>query len=109
MYQSSGMLMSPPVMGSYGNYSARRDEASAREFSLRFVCPVGNIGGVIGKGGSIIKQIRLESGAAIKVDSSGADGDDCVIFISTKEVKACFILVYSQQLMSNRSLLMILS
>ncbi|WMV17415.1 hypothetical protein MTR67_010800 [Solanum verrucosum] len=44
-----------------------------------------NIGGVIGKGGVIINQIRQESGAAIKVDSSAAEGDDCVISISVKE------------------------
>ncbi|XP_031287956.1 KH domain-containing protein At4g18375-like [Pistacia vera] len=85
IYQSTGMFLSAPLMGSYGNHSTRRDEASAREFSLRLVCPTGNIGGVIGKGGGIIKQIRQESGASIKVDSSGAEGDDCIIFISTKE------------------------
>lgn len=89
IYQSSGVYLSAPLVGSYGNYSARRDEASAREFSLRLVCPAGNIGGVIGKGGGIIKQIRQESGASIKVDSSGAEGDDCIIFISTKEVRIC--------------------
>jgi poly(rC)-binding protein 2/3/4 len=86
----SGMLMSsnpgPSLMGSYGNYSGgRRDEASAKEFSIRFVCPTGNIGGVIGKGGGIINQIRQESGASIKVDSSAAEGDDCIIFVSAKE------------------------
>ncbi|KAK2636183.1 hypothetical protein Ddye_030975 [Dipteronia dyeriana] len=85
VYQSGGVFLGAPLMGSYGNYSGRRDEASAREFSLRLVCPTGNIGGVIGKGGSIIKQIRQESGASIKVDSSGAEGDDCIIFISAKE------------------------
>ncbi|EOY01884.1 RNA-binding KH domain-containing protein, putative isoform 6 [Theobroma cacao] len=83
--QPGGMYMNAPLIGSYGNYSSRRDDASAREFSLRLVCPVGNIGGVIGKGGGIIKQIRQESGASIKVDSSAAEGDDCIIFISTKE------------------------
>ena len=87
MNQTGGMYMNAPLIGSYGNYSFRRDDASAREFSLRLVCPVGNIGGVIGKGGGIIKQIRQESGASIKVDSSGAEGDDCIIFISTKEVR----------------------
>ncbi|XP_022725210.1 RNA-binding KH domain-containing protein RCF3-like [Durio zibethinus] len=85
MNQPGGMYMNASLIGSYGNYSSRRDDASAREFSLRLVCPVGNIGGVIGKGGGIIKQIRQESGASIKVDSSGAEGDDCIIFISTKE------------------------
>ncbi|PPR89419.1 hypothetical protein GOBAR_AA31261 [Gossypium barbadense] len=66
-------------------YSAPRDERSSKEFSLRIVCPNANIGGVIGKGGAIINQIRQESGAAIKVDSSSSDGDDCLITISAKE------------------------
>ncbi|KAL1151057.1 hypothetical protein V6Z11_A09G015500 [Gossypium hirsutum] len=66
-------------------YSAPRDEMSSKEFSLRLVCPTANIGGVIGKGGAIINQIRQESGAAIKVDSSTTDGDDCLITISAKE------------------------
>ncbi|OMO93244.1 hypothetical protein CCACVL1_06572 [Corchorus capsularis] len=83
--QPGGMYVNAPLIGSYGNYSSRRDDASATEFSLRLVCPVGNIGGVIGKGGSVIKQIRQESGASIKVDSSAAEGDDCIIFISAKE------------------------
>ncbi|KAK4278716.1 hypothetical protein QN277_016524 [Acacia crassicarpa] len=85
-----------PVMGSYGRYkgdagdwprslySAPRDEISSKEFSVRLVCPTGNIGGVIGKGGAIINQIRQDSRATIKVDSSAA-GDDCIITISKKE------------------------
>ncbi|KAL3624021.1 hypothetical protein CASFOL_032837 [Castilleja foliolosa] len=68
-------------------YSAPRSEAVAREFALRLVCPTSYIGGVIGKGGSIINQIRQDSGASIKVDSSVIEGaDDCVIFISAKEI-----------------------
>ncbi|XP_059449221.1 KH domain-containing protein HEN4 isoform X2 [Corylus avellana] len=107
MYGSGGSLMGPsagapivgiaPLMGPYGGYkgdtgdwsrslySAPRDEGSSKEFSLRIVCPTGNIGGVIGKGGVIINQIRQESGAVIKVDSSAAEGDDCLITISAKE------------------------
>ncbi|KAJ4973303.1 hypothetical protein NE237_006477 [Protea cynaroides] len=108
MYQSGGTFMGSnagapivglaPLMGPYGGYKgdtggdwphafypAPRDEASAKEFSLRLVCPTGNIGGVIGKGGSIIKQIRQESRAFIKVDSSAAEEDDCIITISSKE------------------------
>ncbi|CAN1162981.1 KH domain-containing protein At4g18375 [Linum perenne] len=108
MYSSGGSLMGPtggpqfvgiaPLVSSYGGYkndardwsqplySAHREELPPREFSLRIVCPAGNIGGVIGKGGAIINQIRQESGAGIKVDSSAADGDECLILISTKEV-----------------------
>lgn len=40
---------------------------------------------MIGKGGAIINQIRQESGAVIKVDSSTSEGDDCLITISAKE------------------------
>ncbi|XP_010258305.1 PREDICTED: KH domain-containing protein At4g18375-like isoform X2 [Nelumbo nucifera] len=108
MYQSGGPFAGSnagpqivglaPLVGAYGGYKGdsgsdwarslypgRRDETSAKEFSLRLICPTGNIGGVIGKGGSIIKQIRQDSGATIKVDSSAAEGDDCIISISAKE------------------------
>uniref|UniRef100_A0A0V0IV93 Putative KH domain-containing protein-like n=1 Tax=Solanum chacoense TaxID=4108 RepID=A0A0V0IV93_SOLCH len=86
-----------PLVGQYGGYkgesgdwsrsfySAPRDESASKEFSLRLVCPTANIGGVIGKGGVIINQIRQESGAVIKVNSSNAEGDNCVISISAKE------------------------
>lgn len=89
-----------PLVGAYGGYkgdtsdwpprsmySAPRDEGSSKEFSVRLVCPTGNIGGVIGKGGMIINQIRQDSGATIKVDSSPTEGEECLITISTKEVK----------------------
>ncbi|GAV73641.1 KH_1 domain-containing protein [Cephalotus follicularis] len=107
VYPSGGSLITPtaggpivgiaPLMNPYGGYkgdsgdwsrslySAPRDEMSLKEFSLRLVCPIANIGGVIGKGGAIINQIRQESGAAIKVDSSATEGDDCLITISAKE------------------------
>ncbi|KAI8541661.1 hypothetical protein RHMOL_Rhmol08G0079600 [Rhododendron molle] len=104
VYPSSGTVLGPggPIiglapLGPYGGYkgdrgdwsrpyySASRDGASSKEFSLCLVCPTVNLGGVIGKGGTIINQIRQETGAAIKVDSSAAEGDDCLISISAKE------------------------
>jgi hypothetical protein len=88
-----------PVIPAYGGYKGdvagdwpsvyqpRRDESSAKEFSLRLLCAAANVGGVIGKGGGIIKQIRQESGAFIKVDSSNSGAeDDCIITVSAKEV-----------------------
>ncbi|KAG8501608.1 hypothetical protein CXB51_003918 [Gossypium anomalum] len=116
-YTAGGALLGPAagapivplasLVGPYGGYkgdagewprslySAPRDERSSKEFSLRIVCPNANIGGVIGKGGAIINQIRQESGAAIKVDSSSSDGDDCLITISAKECsKICDALVF---------------
>lgn len=108
MYASSSSLMGTtagapimgltPLVGHYGGYKGEsgdwqrsfypppRDEASSKEFFLRIICPTENIGGVIGKGGVIINQIRQESGAAIKVDSSAAEGDDCIISVSAREV-----------------------
>jgi len=65
-------------------YQPRREESSAKEFSLRLLCAAANVGGVIGKGGGIIKQLRQESGAFIKVDSSSVE-DDCIITVSAKE------------------------
>ena len=70
-------------------YEPRRDESSAKEFCLRLLCAAVNVGGVIGKGGGIIKQIRQESGAFIKVDSSNSGAeDDCIITVSAKEVSS---------------------
>ncbi|KAM0952976.1 putative K domain-containing protein [Dioscorea sansibarensis] len=87
------MSLGPPL-GHYGGYKGDagdwsfypglRDESSAKEFGFRLLCPSINIGAVIGKSGVIIKQIRQESGATIKVDSSSSE-DDCVIAISAKE------------------------
>lgn len=110
LYPSGGSLMGtpggPPIMGltplvgAYGGYKGEggdwprgfypgpREDSSPKEFHLRLVCPTANIGGVIGKGGSVINQIRQETGAAIKVDSSATatEADDCIISISAKEV-----------------------
>lgn len=110
VYSSGGSLMGPtaggpfmgiaPPVGLYGGYkgdtgdwsrslySASRDDASSKEFSLRLLCPTSNIGGVIGRGGAIINEIRQESRAGIKVDSSTTEGDDCIIFISAQEVSS---------------------
>eukprot|EP00262_Sarcandra_glabra_P005174 TRINITY_DN164_c2_g1_i5.p1 TRINITY_DN164_c2_g1~~TRINITY_DN164_c2_g1_i5.p1 ORF type:complete len:554 (+),score=98.85 TRINITY_DN164_c2_g1_i5:154-1815(+) len=106
MYQPGGQMVGSnagapyitPLMGSFGGYKGEvggdwsshsyyppaRSDSSAKEFSLRLVCQTGKIGGVIGKGGVIINQIRQESRALIKVDSSSA-GDDCIISVSAKE------------------------
>nr|XP_043623876.1 RNA-binding KH domain-containing protein RCF3-like [Erigeron canadensis] len=95
LYRASGGYMGPnhgappmgvvSLMGPYGSYK-NDGGLIVKEFSLRFVCPPENIGAVIGKGGAIIKQIRQDSGAYIKVDSSAAEGDDCLITVSAKEV-----------------------
>ncbi|XP_042052843.1 KH domain-containing protein HEN4-like [Salvia splendens] len=75
------------LMGPYRNHRKDREWSSvAREFSLRLVCPTENLGAVIGKGGSVVKQIRQDSGAFIVVDSANADGDNCIISVSAMEM-----------------------
>jgi len=83
--------MNPAVTSSHKNYSVPRDAADAIVFSVCFICPAENVGSVIGKGGCFINQIRQESGAAIKVHTSETDeDDDCIIFISAKELVQTF-------------------
>lgn len=83
MHQPGGMLMSAALNR---NYAVHRDITDAREFCVCFLCPAENVGGVIGKGGAFINQIRQETGANIRVNTSETDKDDCIIFISSKEV-----------------------
>ncbi|KAL6562508.1 hypothetical protein OROGR_003515 [Orobanche gracilis] len=91
IYRSGIALNNPHIggallMGSYGNYKIRDWSSTPKDFTLRLVCPTENLGAVIGKGGAIIKQIRQKSGAFIVVDSNGANGDDCIISVSSKEM-----------------------
>jgi len=85
MHQPGGMLMSASLTSSHRNYAVHRDLADAREFCVCFICPAENVGGVIGKGGGFINQIRQETGATIRVNTSETDEEDCIIFISSKE------------------------
>lgn len=68
-----------------GGAAQRRDDGSAEEFSFQMLCRNERIGGVIGKGGSTINQIRHETGATIKVVDQESDCDERVILVSSKE------------------------
>ncbi|KAL0843123.1 hypothetical protein Bca101_016368 [Brassica carinata] len=108
-YPSGGSLMShaggprivgiAPLMDPYGGYKsdhpgdfgrplyqARRNEPPATDFYIRLVSPVENIASVIGKGGALINQLRQETRATIKVDSTRTEENDCLITISAREV-----------------------
>jgi hypothetical protein len=68
-------------------YQLCRDENSVEEFYSCLLCAAANVGGVIGKGGGIIKQISQESRAFIKVDNSSSGlEDDSIITVSAKEL-----------------------
>ena len=87
LLSSPSTLMHQPLISSHRNHAAaRRDLADATEFCVCFICPAENVGGVIGKGGGFINQIRQETGATIRVTTSESEEDDSIIFISSKEV-----------------------
>lgn len=73
-----------PVLSGLGG-PHRRDDSSSEEFVFQMLCRNDKIGGVIGKGGSIINQIRQETGANIKVIDQVPDCDERVIVVSSKE------------------------
>lgn len=70
--------------GDCSSFYSERNECSSKVFILRLLCPSANIARVIGKNGNTINQIRQQSGASIKVDSSRVE-HDCIISISGKE------------------------
>ncbi|MCO5612669.1 hypothetical protein L7F22_066938 [Adiantum nelumboides] len=57
--------------------------AAHGETIFRLICPEARVGCVIGKGGSIIKSLRLETGAKIMIADAAEGADDRVIFISS--------------------------
>lgn len=92
--------MPPPMpwAGEYGNQPPRFTpggfngvspghamEASA-EFSMKILCSVARIGGVIGKGGYNVKQLQKETGASIHVEEALTESEERVIRVSAVEV-----------------------
>ncbi|KAH7286928.1 hypothetical protein KP509_32G028300 [Ceratopteris richardii] len=71
----------PGGMSGYG----RTDGTSEEQLMVRMLCPKNRIGSVIGKGGSIIKKMREETGAKIKVEEELPDCDERIIQISSAE------------------------
>ena len=49
---------------------------------LRLLCPTSKTGGVIGKGGTIISEIRQETGAKVRVEETVPGCDERVVVIS---------------------------
>ncbi|XP_057967697.1 KH domain-containing protein HEN4 [Malania oleifera] len=54
---------------------------SAGETLFRILCPATKTGGVIGKGGAIIRQFREETGSKIRIDDAVPGCDERVILI----------------------------
>jgi len=75
---SSGPLFYPRFHDNF--VPARMDGSDIITF--RLLCPDERAGGVIGKGGSIIKTLMRETGCEIKVIEGSSDGEERMIFVS---------------------------
>lgn len=74
----------------HGSGKTHRDEkweapSSNNELVFRILCPREKIGGIIGKGGTIVRSLEEEIGVSINVCSSVHGSDERVVMISSVE------------------------
>ena len=60
------------------------------ELSFRILCPNEKIGGIIGRGGSIVRSLQQEIGVRIKVSEPIAGSPERIVVISSIEVLLVF-------------------
>lgn len=77
---------SPATPQSNNNHPFRAPlKLSPGETLFRILCPTTKTGGLIGKGGAIIRQVREETGAKIRIDDSAHGSEERVIFIAAAD------------------------
>ncbi|XP_042495803.1 KH domain-containing protein HEN4-like [Macadamia integrifolia] len=80
-YTSRGRLLSTDV----DRITALEPKKTQQEVSFRLLCLNDKIGGVIGKGGTIVRALQNETGASISCAGSVAESDERVITVSALE------------------------
>lgn len=70
-----------------------RMKHSQEMLTFRLLCHDERVGGVIGKGGSIIKTLKQETGCEIKVMEAVSDSEDRIIIISGPAVWLNYIYI----------------
>ncbi|RZC61139.1 hypothetical protein C5167_022917 [Papaver somniferum] len=71
--------------GGFSGMSSGNNGNASDEFSMKILCSAEKIGGVIGKGGTNVKQVQQETGASIHVLDTSPDADERVILVSSIE------------------------
>ena len=66
--------------------SSLEPKAHQQEITFKMICSNDRIGGVIGKGGNIIRALQSETGATISIGTSVAECEDRLITITASEV-----------------------
>ncbi|KAJ7542078.1 hypothetical protein O6H91_07G013500 [Diphasiastrum complanatum] len=80
-WQSGGPAL-PPA----GAHLGRQGDGPEEELVIRILCPNDKIGSLIGKGGNIIRHIREETHAHIKIADAVPGSDERVVIISANEI-----------------------
>ncbi|KAF8406106.1 hypothetical protein HHK36_008186 [Tetracentron sinense] len=89
----------PPTSGSSVDYSSRFHPLSTdveriptldpkrtrQEVAFRMLCSTAKVGGVIGKGGTIVRALEIETGTSISVGAPVAESDERVITVYALE------------------------
>ncbi|XP_021763554.1 KH domain-containing protein At4g18375-like [Chenopodium quinoa] len=86
----------PPWMEDFGRHPGHNPGAFDKdltrpgvepsgEYSLKILCPVSKIGGVIGKGGMNVRQLQQETGTSIHVEDASTQSEERVIRVSAFE------------------------
>ncbi|ESQ55565.1 hypothetical protein EUTSA_v10027583mg [Eutrema salsugineum] len=60
--------------------------AESEELVLKVLCPLSNIGRVVGRDGSTVKGMREASGSRIEVNRAKHSDDECVIIVTATEI-----------------------
>jgi poly(rC)-binding protein 2/3/4 len=84
-YMGGNMLSNSAMMGR--PLSPRLPLGEKEDLTFRILCSKDKIGSIIGKGGSIVRSIRDETGAKISIDVSSDVGDERVVRVSAPEVR----------------------
>lgn len=69
--------------------SSLESKALQQEVTFRILCSNDRVGGIIGKGGGIVRALQSETGATISIGPAVAECEDRLITITASEV--CYI------------------
>eukprot|EP00249_Psilotum_nudum_P012372 c23745_g1_i1 orf=387-2030(+) len=68
-----------------GSLTSQAGGGPGEEFAIQIICPNDKIGSMIGKGGNVIRKMREETHADIKIGDPVPETDERVIHISSSE------------------------
>ncbi|KAK6913500.1 K Homology domain, type 1 [Dillenia turbinata] len=71
--------------GSFAGVPGGHGAEASGDFYMKILCSAAKIGGVIGKGGSNVKQLQQETGTNIQVEEASAESEERVIRVSAFE------------------------